>query len=240
LTRELLNEERADLASALRAAALHGFHEGIENHFSLAIGDGRFLLNGFGPHWSEIEPEDILEVDDDGNVLSGRGRWEQAAFTIHRAVHLARPSARAIFHTHMPYATAVANTLAGLDTRLTQSAMFFHDRTAMLDFDGIATASAEGERLRAAISGETAAEACAVFMRNHGVMVIGESIPDAWYKLYLLERACQVQVLTLSQGVQTVRVSAEIAVKTAAQWREVEQESAQLLFQAVRRQIARL
>lgn len=226
---------RVDLAVAFRIAAMNNLHEGIDNHFSLRLPNGCFLLNSYGVHWSEIRPQDILEVDDDGIIRSGTGRWDAAAFTIHRAVHLARPQARAVFHTHMPYATAVANTVDGLDTRLTQTAMYFHGRVATLAFDGLATVAAEGERIRSAMGDEAAV----VLMRNHGVLVIGESVADAWHKLYMLERACQAQVFTLSQGVAAVRVSEAVAANTARQWHEVEKETAELLFEAARRQVAR-
>lgn len=122
---EELARARVELTLALRIAARHDLHEGIDNHFSIALDAERFLVNSYGKHWSEICPGDILEVDQDGTVLSGSGHWDIAAFTIHRAAHAARPDARAVFHTHMTQATAVANTAESLDTRLTQSAMYF-------------------------------------------------------------------------------------------------------------------
>src|SRR3954449_6609803 len=88
-----LQQAKVDLAAALRAAALHGFNEGIDNHLSLAVPgrDDLFLLNRYGPHWSEIRPADILTVNVDGALVDGEGEWETTAFVIHRAVHRARP-----------------------------------------------------------------------------------------------------------------------------------------------------
>ena len=116
---------KRQLAAAFRAAAHHGFNEGIDNHFSLAVPghDDLFLLNRYGPHWSEITEHDILTIDFDGRVVDGDGEWETSAFLIHRGCHRARPSARAVFHTHMPYATALSMTVGGFDTKLSQNAL---------------------------------------------------------------------------------------------------------------------
>ena len=115
---EVLRQAKIDLAAALRAAALYGFNEGIDNHFSCAVPgrDDLFLLNRYGPHWSELCASDILTVDCDGNVVDGDGEWEMTAFMIHRGAHRARPDARCVLHTHMPYATALSSTEDGFDT----------------------------------------------------------------------------------------------------------------------------
>ena len=125
---DVLRRAKIDLAAALRAAALYGYNEGIDNHFSFAVpgSDDLFLLNPYGPDWSELTASDILTVDGEGVVVDGRGEWEVTAFMIHRGAHRARPSARCVFHTHMPFATAVSATAGGFDTRLSQNSMGFH------------------------------------------------------------------------------------------------------------------
>jgi ribulose-5-phosphate 4-epimerase/fuculose-1-phosphate aldolase len=207
---------KRDLAAAFRAAAHHGFNEGIDNHFSLAVPghDDLFLLNRYGPHWSEITERDILTIDLDGNVVDGDGEWELSAFMIHRGCHQARPSARAVFHTHMPYATALSLTVGGFDTKLSQNSMLFHNRVAHLSYGGLVDAAEEGRRFGEVIGDEITV----VMLDNHGVMVIGEDVPDAWQKLYFLERASQIQVLAQSTGQPLIRVSDAIAEHTAAQW----------------------
>ena len=116
-------QARTDLAALFRACALHDFHEGIDNHCSLAIPGrpGRFLLNPYGPHWTELRARDLIEVGADGTVI-GNGEAETTAFALHSAVHAARREANCVVHTHMPYATALALTTSGLDTRLSQNA----------------------------------------------------------------------------------------------------------------------
>ena len=233
---EAIAAARVDLAAAFRAAALHGFNEGIDNHFSLAVPgrDDLFLLNRFGPHWSEIRASDILTIDLDGNVVDGEGEWETTAFMIHRGAHRARPSARCVFHTHMPYATALSMVPRGLDTRASQNSMAFHGRITALPYGGLADGAAEGDRIGQAIGDNVSV----VMLQNHGVLVIGEDVADAWQKLYFLERACQTQVLALSTGQDLLQVSEEIAVRTADRF-ERDSFGASELFAAERRRLDR-
>lgn len=211
-----VEQAREDLAAAFRVAAAHGLHEGIDNHLSLAVPgrDDLFLLNRYGPHWSEMTADDILTIDFDGNVVEGSGRWEVTAFMIHRGAHRARPDARAVFHTHQPYATAVALTADGLDTRLSQNAMYFHGELARLPYGGLADGEQEGDRIAAAV----AEGASAVLLDNHGVIVVGRDVAEAWHRLYFLEQAARVQVLAASTGSALVRVPDDVAEHTHRQW----------------------
>ena len=234
----VLRRARVDLAVLLRAAARHGFNESIDNHFSLALPgrDDLFLLNRYGPHWSEITPADILLIDLEGSVVDGDGDWEVTAFVIHRAVHRARPTARCVLHTHMPYATAVAMTDAGLDTRASQNAMYFHGSVVRVPFGGLADGAEEGDRL----AGSIQAGATVAFLDNHGVLVIGQTPADAWHKLYMLERACQTDVLATSTGRNLIRVPEDVAAHTAQQWeREAAGGAADAVFAAERRLLER-
>jgi ribulose-5-phosphate 4-epimerase/fuculose-1-phosphate aldolase len=223
---------KRELAAAFRAAAFHGFNEGIDNHFSLAVPghDDLFLLNRYGPHWSEITDDDILTIDFEGRVVDGEGEWETSAFMIHRGCHQARPSARAVFHTHMPWATALTLTAGGFDTKLSQNSMLFHGRTTRMAYGGLVDAAAEGARFGAVIGDEITV----VMLENHGVMVIGTDVADAWQKLYFLERACQIQVMAQSTGQPLTRVSDAVAEHTAAQWLK-EAPKASTQFAAVMR-----
>jgi ribulose-5-phosphate 4-epimerase/fuculose-1-phosphate aldolase len=231
-----VTQAKVDLAAALRAAALFGLNEGVDNHFSLAVpgSDDRFVLNRFGPHWSEITASDLITVDLDGEVVDGDGDWEVTAFMIHRGVHLARPSARCVLHTHMPYATALSMIEGGLDTRASQNAMMFHGRVVSLEYGGHADAADEGARIGEAIGEDT----WVVMLENHGVLAIGETVAEAWHRLYFLERACRVQVLAQSTGAPLIRVSEELATRTAGQ-AAADTDNPPTLFAAVRRQLDR-
>jgi ribulose-5-phosphate 4-epimerase/fuculose-1-phosphate aldolase len=231
---DVIRQARIDLAAAFRAAALYGYNEGIDNHLSLAVPgrDDLFFLNRYGPHWSEVRASDILTIDLDGNVVEGEGEWEMSAFMIHRGVHQARDTARAVFHTHMPWATALSLTSGGFDTKISQNAMYFHGHMVSLEYGGLADAAEEGNRIGAAVRDD----ATVVMMENHGVLVIGTDVADAWHKLYMLERASEMQVKAQSTGQNLIRVADEVAVKTAAQW-EREAPNAKYLFAAVKREL---
>src|SRR6476620_11348589 len=125
---DVIRQAKIDLAASFRAAALHGFNEGIDNHFSLAVPgrDDLFLLNRYGPHWSELRASDILTIDLDGNVVEGEGEWEMSAFLIHR----------------------------GVDTRISQNSMYFHGHVVALEYGGLADAADEGARIGTAVKDE--------------------------------------------------------------------------------------
>ena len=234
----VVKQARIELAAAFRAAAHHGFNEGIDNHFSYAVPgrDDLFLLNRYGPHWSELRASDILMIDLDGNVVDGEGEIEVTAFVIHRGVHQARPTARAVFHTHQPYATALSMTSGGFDTTISQAAMYFHGHVVRLEYGGLADAAAEGVRIGNAVRDDINV----VMMENHGVLVIGADLADAWHRLYFLERACEAQVLAQSTGQNLIRVSDEIATITAGQWAVEAEHMPAKLFAAERRILDRV
>lgn len=212
---DLVADLRAQLALALRAAAHHGFAEGVCNHFSAELpdGSGRFLLNPRGLLWSEVRARDIVMVDARGRRLAGRHEVEPSAMFIHAAVHrLARQAV--VLHTHMPWATALALTEPGLlDTRLSQNAMRFHGRVAAdRHYNGLALDDSEGERIARAMG-----RADVVFLGNHGVVVCAGRVAHAYDDLYYLERACEVEVLAASTGRPLVRAGEALARRVAEQ-----------------------
>jgi ribulose-5-phosphate 4-epimerase/fuculose-1-phosphate aldolase len=223
---------RADLALALRAADHHGLSEGVCNHFSVMLPDGsdRFLINPRGLHWSEVGTNDIVMVDGAGEKLAGRHAVEPTAMYIHAAVHrIARKAC--VLHTHMPYATALTLTEGrALDTTLSQNAMRFHGRIAVdAHYNGLALDAREGERIAAAMNGADVA-----FLGNHGVVVCGERLAWAYDDLYILERACQHEVLAASTGRRLLPVPAALAASVCTQTLG-ERLQSELHFEALRR-----
>jgi len=223
---------RADLALALRAAAHHGLGEGVCNHFSVALPGHAdvFLLNPRGLLWDEIQADDIVMIDADGNQLAGCHEVEPTAMFIHAAIHRIGRK-HCVLHTHMPYATALTLTAErGLDTTLSQNAMRYHGRIAIDDqYKGLALDGSEGERIAHAMRG-----ADIVFLGNHGVVVCGERIDYAYDDLYYLERACTVQVLARSTGQALQPVAPDVAARVAQQT-QGERLQSQLFFSALRR-----
>lgn len=223
---------RADLALALRAAAHFGLSEGVCNHFSVELpdGSGRFLLNPRGLLWSEVQADDIVMVDLQGQPLAGRHPVESTAMHIHSGIHrIARKAV--VLHTHMPHATALTLTRQrALDTALSQNAMRFHGRVAVdAHYNGLALDTSEGDRIARAMQGADVA-----FLGNHGVVVCGPRIDHAFDDLYYLERACQAQVLAASTGSPLQPVEAALAARVAAQM-QGERLQSELFFEALRR-----
>ena len=228
-----VQQARVELAACFRMAARLGMHEGICNHFSAVLPgrDDLFLVNPFGLAFEEITASSLLVCDFNGNVVAGDGVPEITAYYIHARVHLRLPRARVAFHTHMPNATALAMLEGPPLLWAGQTALKFYGRTAVdEDFNGLALGTAEGDRIAAAIG-----DADVVFMKNHGVMVVGTSIAEAWDDLYYLERACEVQRLALSTGRPLKPVPAELAERTYRQRRSGGNASALQHLQGIRR-----
>jgi ribulose-5-phosphate 4-epimerase/fuculose-1-phosphate aldolase len=195
---------RVDLAAAFRLAVRLDLHEGVCNHLSAMLPDGkRFLLNRYGLHWSEVSASNLLALDAAGNVLEGEGEFEKTAFYIHARIHIANPRAACVLHTHMPYATALTLLEGGRLEMVEQNALRFHDDIAYDDtYNGLVVDNAEGDRLARVLGSKRV-----MFLANHGEIVVGPSVAEAFDALYYLERACRLQVLarSMSHKVRPIR-----------------------------------
>ena len=226
-------QARVDLAACFRMASRLGFHEGICNHLSAMVpgSDSLFLVNPYGWGFHEVTASRLLVCDFEGRVVAGEGEPEATAFYIHARVHKALPRARAAFHTHMPNATAMTMVEGPPLVWAGQTALKFLGRVVVdEDYNGLALDEAEGDRIAASMG-----EADVVFMRNHGVMVVGPTIAEVWDDLYYLERACEVQRLAMSTGRVLKPVTPDVAEATARQMRLGDRESARLHLESIKR-----
>lgn len=209
-----VRKHRIELAAALRLAVKFGFNEGIDNHFSFALDDDRFLINGYGKHWSMITAADILLIDGEGKILEGEGEVEVTAFHIHRAVHRRYAEARAVLHTHMPYATAIACCEGGRFLPISQTYCLFHDRIGYDEhYNGMGNHAQEGDRIASAMGGRPVA-----LLASHGPIVTGPTIGQAFSWLYYLERAAELQVLAESRGQPLKLLSEDVIRATRDAW----------------------
>jgi ribulose-5-phosphate 4-epimerase/fuculose-1-phosphate aldolase len=211
-------------------------HEGVCNHFSVRLpgAHDRLLINPQGLHWSEITAGDLLVVAADGRVIEGRHAVEPTAVCIHCAIHRALPDASCVMHTHMPYATALTVLEDARLEWISQNALRFHGRVAYEDaYNGLALDEREGSRLAAKLHA-----ADVLFLANHGVIVRGPSVAQAFDDLYYLERACMLQVTAQSTGKHLRIVPQEIAAHTARQMAG-ESQQALLHLQALARMLDR-
>ena len=190
-------QARVHLAAAHRLAVLHELEEGIDNHFTMNVPGraGQYLILPFGLHWSEARASDMMVFDEQGRTLEGKGVVELSAQCIHAPIHRIT-GANVVLHTHQTWALAL-NMLQ--DNRLlptSQTAAFFHGQIAYDDhYSGLADTLQEGERLAAIMQSKPI-----VFMKNHGVLVTGSTMAQAYKRLYKLERVCRNQVLALGTG----------------------------------------
>jgi len=197
---------RVDLAAAFRLAVRLDLHEGVCNHFSVMLPGGRFLLNAYGLHWSEVTASNLLGLDSEGRVAAGEGEYEKTAFYIHSRIHLANPHAACVLHTHMPNATALTLLEDGRLEMVEQNALRFHDDIAYDDiYNGLVVDNAEGDRLARALGTKRV-----MFLANHGVIVVGPTVAEAFDSLYYLERACRLQVLARMMGGRRRAVRPEV------------------------------
>ena len=214
---DAIAQARIDLAACYRLAAHFGLNEGIDNHLTLLLPghSDRFFLAPFGLLWSEVRASDFMVIDFDGKVVSGEGPVEDTALHIHLPLHRLAPQARCALHTHMPHATALCMLENPRLEMAGQSALGFHDDISYAaDYNGLAFDHSEGERLARALGDKSV-----LMMRNHGVLVVGHTVPQAFERLYFLERAAQAQILALSTG-RALRMVPDAVVKaTAAQFK---------------------
>ena len=188
---------RVHLAAANRLAVYDDLEEGIDNHFTMRVPGrpDRYLVLPFGLHWSEARASDLIVFNEAGDVLEGSGSLELSALSIHAPLHRIT-GANVILHTHQTWALAL-NMLE--DNHLlpgSQTAAFLTGSIAYDDgYSGLADSLSEGERLASVLGTKQI-----MFMKNHGVLAVGDSVAQAYRRLYKLERVCRAQILAMSTG----------------------------------------
>ena len=194
-------EARVDLAAAYRLVALHGWDDLIFTHLSARVPspegspEHHFLINPYDMMFEEITASSLVKIDVEGNPVGAAARpVNPAGFTIHSALHMARPDAGAVMHLHTPHGQAVSAMSFGLLPH-TQTSMIAMSDIAYHDYEGIATDLDERERLVADMG-----DRHAMILRNHGTLAVGESVAQCFLRLYFLERACEAQVHMLAAG----------------------------------------
>jgi ribulose-5-phosphate 4-epimerase/fuculose-1-phosphate aldolase len=206
-------QARVDLAAAHRLAYMHGFSEGIFNHLTLTVPGrvDRYYQIPFGTHWSEVTASTFMEVGiDDGEVKHGTGDVERSCYCIHAPIHKALPQARAVFHTHMPFASALTRLEDPRIKEIGQTEVGLMGKIAYDDqYAGPALEPEEGERLAGVIGDKTV-----LFMANHGVTALGDTVAAAYDRLYYVERAAQVQIYAMWTGQPLKQLPAAVVEKT--------------------------
>ena len=211
------HRERADLAAAFRWAARLNFHEGVANHFSVAVNEdgARFLMNPNQSHFSRIKASDLILVDaHDSETMNRPDAPDPTAWGLHGALHRQCQHARVALHVHSIHAT-ILSTLQ--DPRLPpidqNCAMFFNRYAVDTEYGGLAFEE-EAERCCQQLSDPSKK---VLIMCHHGVMVIGEDVADAFNRLFYFERAAETYVKALWTGQPLSVLSDAVAEKTATE-----------------------
>ncbi|MCW1951363.1 MAG: class II aldolase and adducin N-terminal domain-containing protein [Octadecabacter sp.] len=208
-------QERVDLAAAFRWTARLNMHEGVANHFSLAINDDgtKFLMNPNQMHFSRIKASDLIVVDaNDPETLTGPNAPDQTAWGLHGGIHRHCPHARCAMHVHSIHATVLATLKDSRLLPIDQNCATFFNRYVIDDHYGGLAFEEEGERCAGLL---TDPKQKVMIMGNHGIMIIGATVAETFNRLYYFERAAETYIRAL-QTSQPLRVlSDEIAEKTA-------------------------
>ncbi len=207
-------DTRVTLAACYRLVNHYGWTDLIYTHISARVpgNEEHFLINPLGWMYDEICASNLVKIDLDGkNVDGSNTRVNQAGFVIHSAVHSARPDVQCVIHTHTPAGMAVSMLKCGLQP-LSQHAQFFHGAVAYHGYEGIALDTDERVRLVKDLGDKPV-----MILRNHGLLVTGETIPAAFSSLFTLERACQAQMLAMGTDQELVYPPEEVSKKTRAQ-----------------------
>lgn len=207
--------ERIDLAATFRWAARYDWHEAVANHFSVAVNeDGtKFLMNPNGMHFSRIRASDLLLLDaNDPASATGENAPDRTAWGLHGSLHRNVPWARCALHIHSKYATVLATLQDAVIPPVDQNSTMFYNRIVVDENYGGLALEAEGERVCALL---TDPKKKTLVMGNHGVMVVGETVSDAWNTLYYFERAAETYILALQTGKPLRLIDPEVAEETA-------------------------
>lgn len=190
-------DARRQLAACYRIFDHMGWSELIYNHITLRVPgeENAFLINPFGLHYSEVTASNLVKIDIDGHVLDGSGAAvNRAGFVQHSLFHRRLPDAHCIIHTHTTAGMAVSATKEGL-TPTNFYAAGFIGRIAYHDFEGVTVRPEEGARLI-----EHLGDRRVMMLRNHGTLVMADSLPKAFLMHWMLQRACEIQVATGAAG----------------------------------------
>jgi ribulose-5-phosphate 4-epimerase/fuculose-1-phosphate aldolase len=198
---------RVDLAAAYRLVALFGWEDLVFTHISLRVPgtEDQFLINPYGVFFDEISASSLVKIDLEGNKVEDSPFPVNAAgFVIHSAIHAGRHDARCVLHTHTLNGVAVAAQHAGL-LPLSQHSMSVLASIGYHDYEGPALNDAEKPRLVADLG-----TANHLILRNHGLLTVGETVADAFLRMYYLETSCAIQVRAQAGGTELIHVSKEI------------------------------
>jgi len=204
-------QARCDLAALYRITDFYGWTDTINTHMSVRIpGEPTcFLINNYGDLFHEITASSLVKMDLDGKVYSKDGSFNAAGFTIHSGVYKARPDGNCVMHTHTRAGTGVSVLKKGLRP-ISQDALAVLDDVVYHEY-GMPTSQEECDAL-----GVSCQNGSSVVLRNHGLLSVGTTIPGALRRLYMLERACEVEIIARSLDEAPAPIEDDVVQQYAA------------------------
>jgi ribulose-5-phosphate 4-epimerase/fuculose-1-phosphate aldolase len=197
-----------------------GFHEGVANHFSLAVSDSgtKFLMNPGLRHFSRLKATDLMLLDaSDPKTMEQSNAPDPTAWGLHGALHRHCPHIRCALHAHPTYATVLASLANSNMLPINQTTARFYNRVVIDEHYGGLALEEEGERCVKLFSD---VKTMIMLMGNHGVLAVGDSIASAFDRLYYYERSAELLVKSYMTGQELRILSDEVAEKTARETAE--------------------
>jgi ribulose-5-phosphate 4-epimerase/fuculose-1-phosphate aldolase len=198
---------RVDLAACYRLVALYGWDDLIFTHISARVPDSdhHFLINPYGMTFDEVTASSLVKVDLDGRkVLESPYEINPAGFVIHSAVHAAREDAACVLHTHSINGVAVSATKGGV-LPVSQQSIFVLSSLGYHDYEGVALLEGEKPRLVRDLGDKSF-----LMLRNHGILTVGASVPDAFVLMYIFESACTIQLRAQAASSELIPIDQKI------------------------------
>ena len=231
-------QQRVDLAACYRLTAHFGWDDLIFTHMSARVPgpETHFLINPYGLMFEEMTASSLVKVDLDGNiVMDSPYQINPAGYTIHSAIHQVRHDAHCVMHLHTNAGVAVSCQPDGL-LPISQQSMFPLTSLAYHDYEGLALNPEEKGRLQ-----QDLGDSDFMILRNHGLLTVGESIPDAFLRMYILQRSCEVQVMAQSGDKALLMVPSSILDGFQSQMRQVTRNAGgQLAWPGLLRKLDRM
>ena len=209
-------QNRVELAACYHLTDHFNMSDIIWNHITAKTCSQKdtFLINKFGLRYDEVTASNLLEIDLEGNILSGEGEINQTGYVIHGAIHKNRKDINCIMHTHSRAGLTVSCFKEGLKPMIQDSAIFYN-RVSYHEWEGMSTDSEECDRLSKSLG-----ENNVMILRNHGLLTCGESIAEAFMLMYYLDRACKTQIDAKSTGEKLIIPSDNIMEYAAVQYED--------------------
>ena len=233
---------RVNLAACYRLVAMYGWSDLIFTHISAKLPesvsgkDHHFLINPYGLMFDEITASSLLKIDLQGKQINESSFYvNHAGFVIHSTIHEARHDAVCVLHTHSRAGVAVSAQKEGL-LPISQQSSLLLSSLAYHDYEGLAVHDDERDLLKADLGDNKY-----MILRNHGLLTVGCSVPDAFLAMYFLETSCQIQISAQAGGtLSPVPQKVLDGVTSAVRVQQSKGSAADLAWPALLRRLDRL